>query len=90
MATSLEKWVRQLEAEMLRVERERDIVGWNLASHLKEPLVLAALRQAIRARQPRPGLVHQTDRGDQYAGRVKSQLNFGRTGNCSVQKLPII
>jgi len=48
----------------------RDIVGWNVASHMKEPLVLAALRQAIRARQPRPGLVHHTDRGGQYAGRV--------------------
>ncbi len=48
----------------------RDIVGWNVASHMKEPLVLATLRQAIRTRQPRPGLVHHTDRGGQYAGRA--------------------
>jgi transposase InsO family protein len=46
----------------------RDIVGWHVASHMKEPLVLAALRQAIRVRQPRAGLVHHTDRGGQYAG----------------------
>jgi putative transposase len=57
----------------------RDIVGWNVASHLKEPLVLAALRQAIRARQPRPGLVHHTDRGGQYAGRVY-RATLGRAG----------
>jgi transposase InsO family protein len=57
----------------------RDIVGWNVASHLKEPLVLAALRQAIRARQPQPGLVHHTDRGGQYAGRAY-RATLGRAG----------
>lgn len=48
----------------------RDIVGWHLAATLEEPLVLAALRQALRSRQPRPGLVHHTDRGGQYAGHA--------------------
>lgn len=46
----------------------RDIVGWHVASTLEEPLVLAALRQAIRTRQPPPGLVHHTGGGGQYAG----------------------
>lgn len=48
----------------------RDIVGWHVAATQEEPLVLAALRQAIRTRQPKPGLVHHTDRGGQYAGRA--------------------
>ena len=68
----------------------RDIVGWNVAAHLKEPLVLAALRRAIRARQPRPGLVHHTDRGRQYAGRAYRatlgragmRQSMSRAGNC--------
>ena len=68
----------------------RDIVGWNLAAHMKEPLVLAALRQAIRARQPRPGLVHHTDRGGQYAGaayrglldRAGIRQSMSRADNC--------
>jgi putative transposase len=47
----------------------RDIVGWHVAATMQEPLVLASLRQAIRMRQPKPGLVHHTDRGGQYAGR---------------------
>ena len=33
----------------------RRIVGWELASNMKEPLVLAALRSAIASRQPRRG-----------------------------------
>jgi putative transposase len=43
----------------------RRIVGWELDAHLAEPLVLAALREAIAARQPAPGLIHHTDRGGQ-------------------------
>jgi transposase InsO family protein len=46
----------------------RRIVGWELDAHRAEPLVLAALREAIAARQPGPGLLHHTDRGGQYAG----------------------
>jgi putative transposase len=43
-------------------------VGWELQDHLRETLVLAALRAAIVLRQPPPGLIHHTDRGGQYAG----------------------
>jgi transposase InsO family protein len=46
----------------------RRIVGWELDEHMAEPLVLAALREAIAARQPGAGLIHHTDRGGQYAG----------------------
>jgi putative transposase len=68
----------------------RDIVGWHVASHLKEPLVVAALRQAIRVRQPRSGLVHHTDRGGQYAGhdyrallhRAGMRQSMSRADNC--------
>lgn len=48
----------------------RDLVGWSVAATMDESLVLAALRQAIRSRQPKPGLVHHTDRGGQYAGHA--------------------
>jgi transposase InsO family protein len=46
----------------------RRILGWELAEHMAEALVLAALREAIAARQPGPGLIHHTGRGGQYAG----------------------
>jgi transposase InsO family protein len=46
----------------------RRVVGWSLADHMTETLVLDVLQQAIRARQPPPGLIHHSDRGGQYAG----------------------
>ena len=68
----------------------RDIVGWSVAATMAEPLVLAALTQAIRLRQPKPGLIHHTDRGGQYAGtRYRAVLNragmkqsMSRPDNC--------
>jgi putative transposase len=47
----------------------RRIVGWELRDHLRESLVLGALRRAIAVRQPRADLIHHTDRGGQYAGQ---------------------
>ena len=68
----------------------RDIVGWSVAATMAEPLVLAAVRQAIRTRQPGPGLVHHTDRGGQYAGhayravlrRAGLRQSMSRADNC--------
>jgi putative transposase len=45
----------------------RRIVGWAMADHLRTELPLAALRMAIAAKQPGPGLIHHSDRGVQYA-----------------------
>jgi putative transposase len=45
----------------------RRIVGWAMADHLRTELPLAALRMAIAAKQPSPGLIHHSDRGVQYA-----------------------
>jgi len=48
---------------MLMDRFSRRIVGWDLREHMRETLVITALRAAIRARRPRPGLIHHTDRG---------------------------
>lgn len=45
----------------------RRVLGRALGRTLESPLTRAALEQAIAARQPRPGLVHHSDRGSQYA-----------------------
>lgn len=68
----------------------RRIVGWDLQNHLRESLVLAALRAAIALRRPRPDLVHHTDRGGQYAGaeyrgrlaRAGLLQSMSRADNC--------
>lgn len=45
----------------------RSCIGWALQRSLEAALVLEALRMAVKKRHPRPGLVHHSDRGVQYA-----------------------
>lgn len=45
----------------------RKAIGWELGRTLETKLALAALEAAIASRHPRPGLVHHSDRGTQYA-----------------------
>jgi transposase InsO family protein len=59
----------------------RRVVGWALGQNLDSRLALAALDRAIAARHPRPGLVHHSDRGSQYASNeyVKRLEGIGAT-----------
>jgi len=43
------------------------VIGWHLDDGLDDSLTLTALRMALRERTVRPGLVHHSDRGVQYA-----------------------
>lgn len=75
---------------MLMDRFSRRIVGWDLQDHMRESLVLAALRAAIALRRPQPGLIHHTDRGGQYAGaeyrkmlaRAGMPQSMSRAENC--------
>ena len=68
----------------------RRVVGWSLADHMTETLVLDALQHAIRARQPPPNLIHHSDRGGQYAGQAYRDVlrrgamrqSMSRAANC--------
>ncbi len=70
-AATLENRVRQLESDLRRVERERDILKTALAIF-------------------RPGLIHHTDRGGQYAGvdyrkilaRAEMSQSMSRAADC--------
>ena len=50
----------------------RRIVGWCMADHMREELVIDALRMAVRRRRPPQGVIHHSDQGGQYVG-----LGFG-------------
>lgn len=52
----------------------RRVVGWALDQRLDATLAVCALRQAIDARQPAPGLVHHSDGGVQYASDAYAGL----------------
>jgi putative transposase len=67
----------------------RRVIGWALERHLMTELPLAALEMALNARTLKPGLIHHSDRGKQYASAayisllVKHQIrpSMSRPGN---------
>jgi transposase InsO family protein len=92
-------WVADITYIRLRLEfvylavvldaYSRRVVGWALGRTLEAELALAALRRALRARRPAPGVVHHSDRGVQYACGAYTALlsehglrgSMSRTGN---------
>ena len=68
----------------------RRVVGWSMQPYMDRRLVLNALRMAVQARNPAPGLVHHSDRGVQYAcddyrqalASVGAVPSMSRTGDC--------
>jgi len=45
----------------------RKVIGWALEDHLRAELTIEALKMAIEERGVKPGLIHHSDRGVQYA-----------------------
>lgn len=68
----------------------RRIVGWSLKKTMNVSLVTDALRMSIRDRNPKPSLIHHTDRGGQYAAasyrsilkRSQMTQSMSRAGDC--------
>lgn len=68
----------------------RYVVGWAMSARNDTALVLAALDMAVARRQPKPGLIHHSDRGQTYAaGAYQKRLtqydmlpSMSRKGNC--------
>lgn len=67
----------------------RRVIGWSTGSTLQSSLVVSALQMALRHRQPKPGLIHHSDRGVQYASaehraalqRAGIEASMSRTAN---------
>ena len=51
----------------------RKVVGWAMSARPNMLVALNALRMAIMQRQPNPGLIHHTDRGQLYRARAYMQ-----------------
>ena len=64
-------------------------MGWSLSADLTATLTLGALRTALSERRPKPGWIHHSDRGVQYAcgdyvtllEQHGSQISMSRPGN---------
>ena len=75
----------------IRDEYSGRVVGWAVADHMREDLVIAALKMAFVTRaQQTHGIIFHTDRGAQFNSRaVRRQCrlmglkrSMGATGNC--------
>ena len=64
----------------------RRVIGWHLSEGLDDSLTLAALRMALGERVVRPGLVHHSDRGVQYASNDYTDLLKERAIDISMSR----
>ena len=92
-------WVADITYVRLREEfvyvaivldaHSRRAVGWAIERHLGTILALRALKMALGARNPQPGMIHHSDRGIQYAcsdymavlQQHGIQISMSRVGN---------
>ena len=68
----------------------RRVVGWSMGSRIDQHLTLSALGMALASRAVKPGLVHHSDQGSQYAARAYRTVlaahgiesSMSRKGDC--------
>ena len=74
----------------------REVIGYSMASHTKEALVVDAMKMAVRnGRVNVKGAVFHSDRGGQYfsgtfikyCGKHRITRSMGRTGICGCKHL---
>jgi transposase InsO family protein len=73
----------------------RAVIGWAIGSRLTGELTQQALVMVLNRRHPKPGLLHHSDRGSQYAATAYPQHlraagmigSMSRRGNCGEQRL---
>ena len=64
----------------------RRVVGWAAGRSMGQELTLAALQTALRARRPRAGLLHHSDRGMHYTGSSYQRLLAAHGMQCSMSR----
>ena len=62
------------------------IVGWAVDETMETELCLRALRMAVDARRPLPGLVHHSDRGTQYTSQMYRRALLAAGITCSMSR----
>jgi putative transposase len=68
----------------------RLIVGWAMRPHMRQELVVDALKMAVRRRRPAKGTIHHSDHGGQFIGLTFGQAchdagiaqSMGAVGSC--------
>jgi putative transposase len=80
LAAILDAWSRKPDAE-----RQSEVVGYAISRSMEARIAIAALKAAIRNRNPPKGCIHHSDRGSQYASEVYRELlaTHGLVGSMS-------
>lgn len=65
----------------------RRVVGWMTGPNCKDELTVAALQMATTLRQPRPGLMHHSDRGAHYSSDRYQALLQQHGMVCSMSRI---
>jgi putative transposase len=86
----LRTWEGWLYLAAVQDAFSRRIVGWCMADHMREELVIDALMMALRRRRPDPGVIHHSDQGSQYVSlgfglactRAGISRSMGSVGDC--------
>lgn len=68
----------------------RRVVAWAMSRFIDQKLTLSAFNMALKQRKPKPGFIHHTDRGSQYAAHTyqdvlnnaQATTSMSRKGNC--------
>ncbi|RDV36713.1 IS3 family transposase [Bradymonadaceae bacterium TMQ3] len=68
----------------------RRVVGWAMATHMRQELTQACLQMAVHQRRPEAGWLHHTDQGSQYAAgdyrkmveNWGGQISMSNKGDC--------
>ena len=68
----------------------REVIGWSIKHNINTGLVLEALWQAVKKRNPEAGLIFHSDQGSQYASNrfrkalkmIKAKQSMSRKGDC--------
>lgn len=62
------------------------VVGWSMDSRMNKSLVINALTEACRRRNPKPGLLLHSDRGSQYCSKEYQKILSKRKFVCSMSR----
>ncbi|WP_164856368.1 IS3 family transposase [Lujinxingia sediminis] len=68
----------------------RRVVGWAMATHMRQEFIQACLQMAVHRRRPESGWLHHTDQGSQYAAddyrkmveNWGGQISMSNKGDC--------
>jgi putative transposase len=88
--TYLRTWEGWLYLAAVQDAYSRRIVGWSMADHMRQELVIDALQMAVKRRRPPAGLIHHSDQGSQYVSLAFGQAardagiarSMGSKGDC--------